>query len=200
MAKEKQKYVWLGVAGAALATLLVYVSVFWPPVPRSWVQGAIGKRDVYRQDKLTDKDIGVAGTVKVTVDDMRNFQQSREFKSLAGNAQFNQLVANPQFQKIVQDAAARTSQLSLLCMPHCEASNLVTQNLAQNPEVQRLLNSAQFQGLLNNAQFSALTAMPGFQASILNSQFVQLAAQSQLSNLVGNAAMQQAFIGTALAK
>jgi len=36
--------------------------------------------------------------------------------------------------------------------------------------------------------------MPGFNASLLNSQFVQLAAQSQLSSLVGNAAMQQAFI------
>src|ERR1039458_5027641 len=86
MANEKKKYVWLGVAGAALATLLVYVSIFWPPVPRSWVQGAIGKRDVYRQEMETDKDIGVAGTVTVTVDDMLKFLQSPEFKSLAGNA------------------------------------------------------------------------------------------------------------------
>ena len=183
MANEKKKYVWLGVAGAALATLLVYVSIFWPPVPRSWVQGAIGKRDVYRQDKLTDKDIGVAGTATVTVDDIRKFQQSPEFKSLAGNAQFNHLVANAQFQKSVQDAG------------------IARQNLTQNAQVQQLLrNSPQFQQFQNNAQFSSMMAMPGFQASLMNSQFVQLAAQSQLSNLVGNAAMQQAFIGTALAK
>jgi|ERR1035437_2976331 hypothetical protein len=172
MANEKKKYVWLGVAGAALATLLVYFSIFWPPVPRGWVQGAIGKRDVYRQETLTDKDIGVAGTATVTVDDIRKFQQSPEFKSLAGNAQFNQLVANAQFQKSVQDAG------------------LVRQNLGQNAQVQQLLrNSPQFQQFQNNAQFSSMMAMPGFQASLMNSQFVQLAAQSQLQSLVGNAAL-----------
>jgi hypothetical protein len=194
MANEKKKYVRLGVAGAALATLLVYVSIFWPPVPRSWVQGAIGKRDVYRQDKLTDKDIGVAGTAPVTVDDIRKFQQSPEFKSLAGNAQFNQLVANPQFRKIVQDAASMKIQLSNACAPMCPNA-LPLQNLGQNAQFQQLLNLAQFQQLQNNAQFFAMTAMPGFQASVLNSQFVQLAAQSQLSSLLGNAAMQQ-LIGT----
>jgi hypothetical protein len=190
MAKEKQKYVWLGVAGAALATLLVYVSIFWPPVPRSWVQGAIGKRDVYRQDKLTDRDIGVAGTATVTVDDIRKFQQSPEFKSLAGNAQFNELVANPQFRKIVQDAASMKIQLSNACAPVC-VNALPLQNLGQNAQVQQLLKNSQFQGLRNNMQFLALTAMPGFQASVLNSQFVQLAAQSQLSSLLGNAALLQ---------
>jgi hypothetical protein len=172
----------------------VYVSIFWPPVPRSWVQGAIGKRDVYRQDKLTDKDIGVAGTAPVTVDDIRKFQQSPEFKSLAGNAQFNQLVANPQFRKIVQDAASMKIQLSNACAPMCPNA-LPLQNLGQNAQFQQLLNLAQFQQLQNNAQFFAMTAMPGFQASVLNSQFVQLAAQSQLSSLLGNAAMQQ-LIGT----
>src|ERR1035437_1529893 len=199
MANKKKKYVWLGVAGAALATLLVYVSIYWPPVPQSWVQGAIGKRDVYRQDKLTDKDIGVAGTATVTVDDIRKFQESPEFKSLAGNAQFNELVANAEFQKIVQDAASMKIQLSNACTPVCPNA-LPLQNLGQNAQVQQLLKNAQFQGLRNNTNFLALTAMPGFQASVLNSQFVQLAAQSQLSNLVGNAAMQQAFIGTSLAK
>jgi hypothetical protein len=194
MAKEKQKYVWLGVAGAALATLLVYVSIFWPPVPRSWVQGAIGKRDVYRQEKLTDRDIGVAGTVKVTVDDIRKFQQSPEFKSLASNAQFNQLVANAQFQKIVLDATAMTLQIGA-CegKPIC-ISAFERQNLAQIAQFQQLTNNAQFQQFRNNAQFSTLMAMPGFQASLLNSQFVQLAAQSQLSSLLGNAALQQAVM------
>ena len=176
MMNAKKKYVWLGVAGAALATLLVYFSIFWPPVPRSWVQGAIGKRDVYRQERMTDKDIGVAGTVRVTVDDIRKFQQSPEFKSLAGNAQFNQLVANAQFQKSVQDAG------------------IAKPNLVQSAQVQQVLNIAQFQQFKNNAQFSALMAMPGFNASMLNSQFVQLAAQSQLSSLLGNAALQQGFI------
>src|ERR1039457_4791330 len=107
MANKKKKYVWLGVAGAALATLLVYFSIFWPPVPRGWVQGAIGKRDVYRQDKLTDKDNGVAGTDTVTVDDIRKFQQSPEFKSLAGNAQFNQLVPMPSFRRASRTPLSR---------------------------------------------------------------------------------------------
>ena len=195
MANKKKKYVWLGVAGAALATLLVYVSIFWPPVPRSRVQGAIGKREVYRQEKLTDKDIGVAGTATVTVDDIRKFQQSPEFKSLASNAQFNQLVANAEFQKIVQDAASMKIQLSNACMPVCPNA-LPLQNLGQNAQVQQLLKTRQFGILRNDAQFAKLLAMPGFQASLLNSQFVQLAAQSQLSNLLGNAAMQQIFMAT----
>jgi hypothetical protein len=192
MATDKRKYVWLGVAGAALATLLVYFSIFWPPVPRGWVQGAIGKRDVYRQDKLTDKDIGVAGTATVTVDDIRAFQQSPEFKSLAGNAQFNQLVANPQFQKIVQDAASKKIQLAVRCAPAC-ANALPAQNLAQNPEVQRLLNSAQFEHLKNDPQLSKIFNMASFGVMMTNSRFQNLAAQSQLSSLLGNAALEQAM-------
>jgi hypothetical protein len=176
MANETKQYVWLGVAGAALATLLVYVSIFWPPVPRSRVQGAIGKREVYRQEKLTDKDIGVAGTATVTVDDIRNFLQSPEFKSLAGNAQFNELVANPEFRRIVQDAG------------------IARPNLGQNAQVQQLLKTRQFGILRNDAQFAKLLAMPGFHASFLNNQFMHLAAQSQLSSLLGNAAMAQ-FMG-----
>ena len=176
MANEKKKYVWMGVAGAALATLLVYVSIFWPPVPRKWVQGAIGKRDVYRQEKLTDKDIGVAGIDKVTVDDVRKFLQSPEFQSLASNAQFNQLVANAQFQKLVQGVG------------------IARQNLNQNAQFQQLLNNAQFQQLRNNPQFSALLMVPGFQAMLTNVQFVNLAAQSQLSGLLGNAALQQSMV------
>ena len=193
MANKKKKYVWLGIAGAALATLLVYFSIFWPPVPRSWVQGAIGKRDVYRQDKLTDKDIGVAGTATVTVDDIRKFQESPEFKSLAGNAQFNELVADPRFQKIVQDAASTKIQVTLACAPVC-VNALPVQNLAQNPDVQRLLNSAQFEHLKNNPQLSKIFTMAGVNAIMTNNQFQKLAAQSQLSNLVGgNAAMQRAL-------
>ena len=190
MANKKKKYVWLGVAGAALATLLVYFSIFWPPVPRGWVQGAIGKRDVYRQDKLTDKDIGVAGTVKVTVDDIRNFLQSPEFKSLAGNAQFNQLVADPRFQKIVQDAASKNIQLAVRCAPAC-ANALPVQNLAQNPEVQRLLNSAQFEHLKNDPQLSKIFTMASFGVMMTNSRFQNLAAQSQLSSLLGHAALER---------
>jgi hypothetical protein len=178
MANAKKKYVWVGAAGAALATLLLYFSIFWPPVPRGWVQGAIGKRDVYRQDKLTDKDIGVAGTVTVTVDDIRKFQQSPEFKSLASNTQFNQLVADARFQKIVQDAS------------------FARQNIYQSAQFQQLVkNNAQFQQFGNNTQFSSLMAMPGFQASLMNSQFLRLAAQSQLANLSGNAALQQILLG-----
>ena len=193
MTHEKKKYVWLGVAGAALATLLVYVSIFWPPVPRGWVQGAIGKRDVYRQETLTDKDIGVAGIATVTVDDIRKFEQSPEFKSLAGNAQFNQLVANPQFQKIVQDAASKKIQLAVRCTPVC-VNALPVQNLTQNPEVQRLLNSAQFEQLKNNSQLSKIFNMASFGPMMTNSRFQNLAAQSQLSSLLGNAALAQ-FMG-----
>ena len=192
MAHEQKKYVWLGVAGAALATLLVYFSIFWPPVPRGWVQGAIGKRDVYRQDKLTDKDIGVAGTVKVTVDDIRKFQQSPEFKALAGNAQFNQLVADPRFQKIVQEAASKKIQLLALCAPHCQICNLVAQTQLQTSQLQELLKSEpKFRQFQNNTHFSAVYTMSGFEAMMSNSQFVKLAAQSQLSSLVGNAGLQQ---------
>ena len=173
MANKKKKYVWLGVAGAALATLLVYFSIFWPPVPRSWVQGAIGKRDVYRQDKLTDKDVGVAGTATVTVDDIRAFQQSPEFKALAGNAQFNELVANPEFRRIVQDAG------------------IARQNLGQNARVQTLLSKAQFGILRNDPQFLKLLAMPASNAMMTNNQLTHLAAESRLSSLPGNAAMEQ---------
>ena len=194
MAHEQKKYVWLGVAGAALATLLVYFSIFWPPVPRGWVQGAIGKRDVYRQDKLTDKDIGVAGTVKVTVDDIRKLQQSPEFKALAGNAQFNQLVADARFQKIVQEAASKKIQLLALCAPFCQIGNLVAQTQLQTSQLQELLKSEpKFRQFQNNAHFSAVYTMSGFEAMMSNSQFVKLAAQSQLSSLVGNAGLLPAF-------
>lgn len=77
-----------------LATLIVYCSIFWPPVPRTWVQGAIGKRDLRRHVQMSDKDLGVAGQARVTQDDLRKFLQSSEFLALANNEKFQQAIAS----------------------------------------------------------------------------------------------------------
>ena len=204
--KNKKKYAWLAVGGAALATFLVGWSIFWPPVPRNGVQGAIGKRDVYRESTMTDKDIGVAGTVKVTVDDIRKVLQSQEFQSLANNAQFNQLIANAQFQQIYQQSSLLTlagnqSQVAQNQAQLAQNQSQLAQNQAQvlmiQPKLQQLLSSAQFSQLRSNWALSFVMAMPGFAALMNSQQFTQLAGQSQLNVLAGNAALQQAIASQA---
>jgi hypothetical protein len=187
MANEKKKYVWLAVVGVALATLLVYWSIFWPPVPRNWVQGAIGKRDVYRQAQMTDKDIGVAGTTKVTVDDVRKFLQSPEFQSLSHNAQFNQLVANAQFQHFFQHGASIVfaNQAQVAQNQAQVAQNQVHEMMNQAQLAQNQAQIAQNQAQLAQNQSQVVQSS---QANLSqNAQFQQLMNTAQFSQLQNNA-------------
>src|SRR5574340_692893 len=159
MSSVNKKYLGLAIAGAAFATVLVYWSIFWPPVPRGWVQGAIGKRDVYRQAQLTDKDVGVTGQAKVTVDDVRKLLASQEFKTLANNANFQTLVA----------------------------SNAISTNAAVNNSIVNLVANTAFQNLLNNANFLSFIQTHQAGKSILDGNLPQnLAGNADLNALITN--------------
>ncbi len=191
MASGNRKYLWLVGAGVAAATLIVYWAVFWPPVPRGWIQGAIGQRDVYRESQMGDKDVGVAGKAKVTVDDVRRFLQSPEFQGLAQNAQFNQLLASPQFQRVIAHAESGVIEAQ------AQGVNQGTwARFYSNPQFQQIVVSAQYRQIASDARFRALFAMPAYQAVFANTYIQQLAARMQLAALVDNTAQQNVILAT----
>ena len=56
--KFQTKKLALVAAGAFIVVLgVLYFSFMYPPVPKEDVQGAIGKRDVYRETNMTEKDV-----------------------------------------------------------------------------------------------------------------------------------------------
>lgn len=187
--KTKTKYVWLTVAGAAVATLVVCFSLSWPPMLRNKVQGTIGQRDVYRQTQLTDQDVGVVGEAKVTVDDVKMLLGSPEFKTLAKDPQFQKMLAEGRVGDLnnlmnqgrrlkAQDQGAQADQFRRKAQDQgAEADQLRRRAQDQGAEASQLTSFAHdsqvaFTALANNAQSSAAFSL------VAGSQALQSLAQS----------------------
>ena len=133
---KNRKYAWFAVAGAVLASLVVYLSLSWPPVSRNTVQGTIGQRDVYRQEQLTDKDVGVAGKIKVTVDDVRTLLRSPEFNTLAKDPQFQKMLAGGK-------SDALNNLMSFLHSAEAQANQIVSMAQTNQVQANQLMSFAQ---------------------------------------------------------
>jgi hypothetical protein len=189
-AGSKKRLYWFAGIGAMAALVVAYLALYWPPAPRGDVQGAIGQRNVRREVQLTDKDVGVAGQPKVTMDDLKKVLASPQFKELAGNASFQKLIGSQSFAAVASlpgAASVLTNQnLSFLL------NNQSYMGLFQNPGFQHMVADKQFQVAMNagvtaNApQFQALISqynLSGSQQSILalcqSAQFQALLSASQ---------------------
>jgi hypothetical protein len=143
---SKKRLFWFAGMGVVAALLVGYLALYWPPTPHGNVQGAIGQRNVHREAQLTDKDVGVAGQPKVTVDDLKKVLASPQFKELAGNANFQNAIASQSFAAIAN-------------MPGV-ASVLSNQNLSY------LVNNQSYMGLFHNPNFQQMMADKQFQVAM----------------------------------
>src|SRR5215510_154707 len=92
--------------GLVVAVLVIVFSFFWPPASVEQTQGAIGKRDVYRDQApataqsapTTDADIA-----KQT-EEFNKLMAIGQFKSTLSNPRFKNLASNPDFVKLMANA------------------------------------------------------------------------------------------------
>ncbi len=204
-------------AGALIVVLgVVYFSFFYPPVQKEDVQGAIGKRDVYRETNITAKDVTAnSGPGGPSYAGFVEFLKSPEFKSLANNgnyqglvnnqAAFTQLASNNSFHALVNQVVANQGNALVNSIVV-----LVSSGLAQNNNFNQLIQSQQFQQAVESSSnfhelANNLTSNTAFQSLVHNNQFTQLMnnnafysfvhqnanSLSELSNMVNNSAFQQ---------
>ncbi len=178
MAIKNKKHVWMAVAGIAAAAVILVCSFIWRPVELGSVLGAIGHRDVYRQPQLTDKDVGVAGQVKFTVDDVQRLLQSPEFKMLAKDSKFQKAVADGSLNLTMsrQEGMAPNSRQNLFANPDGQKaleaisgnavslvvlSYVIKSHTAVGLAREGKLDEAAFSGAAQKALVGAVTAHSG---------------------------------------
>src|SRR5271163_1709466 len=87
-------------SGLIAAGILVYFST--SHVSSDKTQGAIGKRDVYRDGQVASADVSTPGSAPVAT---QAILESSDFKSLAKDPAFQTLLADPAFEKLAKDAS-----------------------------------------------------------------------------------------------
>ena len=205
--KSKRRLIALVVAAFGLAVAIVCVSLYWPPVAKQDVQGAIGQRDVYRQTQLSDKDVGVAGTHPVTVDDVKKFVQSAEFKALAASPEFQVVCSNPanfnvltnqNFAHLAHDKAIlnlfATGNVHQLL--NNEANLLTAEQKAYlgNPQVVNTLQNKAVLTLLSRPAIAVVYSNQVYNAVFSHPAMHQVLTNGQFSNLATNASLWQSFV------
>jgi hypothetical protein len=174
-------------------------------------QGAIGKRDVYRDGKVDAASVGaVPGTAPVA---MQAILDSNEFKALAKNDAFQSLLSNQGFQQMAKDGAfvRLLSDASFQQMAQSQAFQGLMRNEAfrvglaashvneLNKQSVRALDShkqdlartdSNFAALRQDANFQALRTNEAFSSLLRNSAFSQLTRNSAFVNLLSSGSFQ----------
>jgi len=192
----RTKKIALVAAGALVVVLGVwYLSFVYPPVDKEDVQGAIGKRDVYRETNMTAKDVTAqSGPGGPSYAGLVELLKSPEFKALASNsnyqslvqnqAAFSQLANNNSFQALVNQMVGNqgsglVSSLNLL----------LTSGLVQNSAFNQLLQNQQFQqAVAASSNYQQLGQSSALQSLSSNSAVTSLLQNSQFTQLMSNAA------------
>jgi len=181
-------------SGLIAAGVLFYFSS--THVSSDKTQGAIGKRDVYRDGQVNSADVATPGTAPVAT---QAILESSEFKSLAKNEAFQQLLHEDAFNEL-----ARRNNLfvGLLADANFRA-------VAQNAQFAALLRSAAVQtavrtnqslrmndlsqSLRADSQLMALAQSPAFNALMLNASFKVLATDRLFDHLLESNALRSAM-------
>jgi F0F1-type ATP synthase delta subunit len=176
-------------AGLIAAGILFYVSS--NRVNPEKTQGAIGKRDVYRDGQVASADVGTPGAAPVA---LQAVLESSEFKALAKNPAFQEvlrnqsfaeLARNPVFVRLLADGTfqnlARFEAFSALIQ------NALNQGSSGGDKSRSGLN---FAGLEQNSQYAALMNHEGFHQLVENPAFAQMAREQLFMNLLSSASFQ----------
>lgn len=176
-------------AGLIAAGVLFYVSS--NRVNPEKTQGAIGKRDVYRDGQVASADVGTPGAAPVAVQAVLD---SSEFKALAKDAAFQEMLRNESFAELARNPVF----VRLL-------ADGTFQNLARFQAFAALIQEGlkqgsngggggrtglNFAGLEENSQYAALMNHEGFHQLVENPAFAEMARQQLFINLLSSASFQ----------
>ena len=199
-------------AGLIAAGTLFYVSNY--RVNPENTQGAIGKREVYRDGQVASADVGTPGAAPVAV---KAVLESGEFKALAKNpafqevlksASFAHLSADPAFVSLLANGSFRSLAQNQAFAAMIQSSavqgeggggghgrtGLNFAGLEQNAQYSGLIHSAAFQELNSNRAFSQLVQQPAFVSLLVRDSFQRMMANSQFGLLASQASFQNALL------
>ena len=189
--KNTWKYPVLIGSGIVLAALILSLSPLAPPVLKDYVQGAIGKRDVYRDSSSTS----TSGAADVSASNAQFAQiyAMGQFRSLANNADFQALLNSADFQSMITQQGFQqmlgNGQFQQLMMQAAATGSTRQQSGATGALVgSHDTGSAATAGhvLASNGTGSAATGAR-LESSKLESQVTALATQMNLGNVATNA-------------
>lgn len=196
--------------GLIAAAVLVYFSGV--RIHSEKAQGAIGKRDVYRDGKVDSADVGQAGSAPVAI---QAVLESSEFKALASNPAFQDLLksdafkrlaTNELFMRLLHDSSfqelakyqafSEMAKSDLLRRAVASGQDLHEQDLRINDLLQRaqfremvqsrafheLLHNEAFAQMLNSRAFADLLSSASFQNMMRDGLFARLASQAAFQN------------------
>ena len=170
-------------AGLIAAGVLFYVSSNRVNPERT--QGAIGKRDVYRDGQVASADVGTPGAAPVAV---QAVLESSEFKALAKNPAFQEVLRNQSFAELSRNQAFVTllADGTFQKMVRFEAFAALIQDALNQGSTGGGKSSSglNFAGLEQHSQYSALMREAGFQQLVENPAFIQMAQQKLFMNLL----------------
>jgi hypothetical protein len=197
-------------AGLIAAGALFYVSNYH--VNPEKTQGAIGKRDVYRDGEVSSADVGTPGAAPVAV---KAVLESGEFKALAKNPafqemlkseSFTQLSTNPAFLSLLSNTQFRSLAQTQAFAAMIQSSavqgqgggatggNRLFAGLENNSQYSGLARSAAFQELTRNDSFIRMLQQPAFLGLLMNNSFQLMMANSQFGLLASQASFQSALL------
>ena len=175
-------------AGLIAAGALFYVSSY--RVNPEKTQGAIGKREVYRDGQVASADVGTPGAAPVAV---KAVLESGEFKALAKDPAFQEVLKNASFAQLSTDPAfvnlLANSQFRSLAQNQTFAA-LLQDSAAQGTEALKGPGGHLFAGLEQNAQYSALVHSAAFQELSRSQAFFSLLQQPAFVSLMSRGAFQ----------
>lgn len=136
-------------------------------------QGAIGKRDVYRDAQVNSADVAQPGTAPVAT---QAILESSEFKELAKNPAF---VAALQDGSLAMALRSRSFEAALRQQSASQEMNVrfLTESLRQDSQTAALVNNASFNSLLQSSLFVRMASNMNFRAMVANG-----ALQSAMAN------------------
>jgi hypothetical protein len=194
--------------GLIAAGILLYFSN--THVSTDKTQGAIGKRDVYRDGQVDSADVAAPGSSPVATEAIL---ESSEFKSLAKDQAFQELVhsseftelsrqhsfalllsdpnfrllaLNPQFASMLRGSVFQAALRSHADLNSAIRSSQEYKALAQNAPLEAVLRSDSFQAMGRFQLFGSLLQKSYFQAVMGSQRFALLASQASFVNALQN--------------
>jgi hypothetical protein len=160
-------------------------------------QGAIGKRDVYRDGQVNSADVATPGSAPVAT---TAILESSEFKSLAKNPAFQQLLREDAFNELAtrNDALVRLlADMNFRAVAQNERFALILRSEALQTAVrsnQSLMVRDLSAALQQDALVVRLAESPAFNALLMNAQFRAIATDKLFNRLVESNALRSALL------
>jgi len=129
-------------------------------------QGAIGKRDVYREGQVNSADVATPGSAPVAT---QAILESSEYKELAQNPAFMAALKDGSLARALENRAFTNAlreppQQLVLALK----SDSHTAGLVNNAALSNLFASQAFRSMASNAQFRSMVTNGALQAALVN--------------------------------